>query len=946
MEPLARKGNWPFRPDRRSRQRSRDRSRRRESDGPRGGSGPGRRSPLSLRTAAGQVFLLQVLIVLLLVAAAVTAVVIQANRASEREAERLSVTAAQSFANAPGTAQALNTADPTAVLQPRAEAARKAAGVDFVLVMTTDGTRLTYPDPKQIGKKFVGTIQPALEGRTVVERAGGPPLPAGTGTAVQAVVPVIGADGSVVGLVSAGITSENVGDLVDRQLPLILGTGAAALALSTAGTALVSRRLRRQTRGMGPAEITRMYEHHDAVLHAVREGVLITGADGRVLLANDEARRLLDLPADAERRRVADLGLEGETARLLGSAEPVTDTVCLAGDRLLAVNKRPTAPYGGQAGSVVTLRDTTELATVTGRAEIARERLRLLYDAGVRVGATLDVTRTAEELAEVSVPQFADAVTVELLDAVLRGEEPPPGPVTELRRTAAHGLEGSGSRHPVGELIRFAPTSAVTAAVRSGRAVLETGPGTSEGLWAQGPGQARYAVDQGFGSLVVVPMLARGVLLGVANFWRASGSAPFEEEDKSFAEELAARAAVAIDNARRYTREHAMAVTLQRSLLPRGIPEQNALEAAYRYLPARAGVGGDWFDVISLSGARVALVVGDVVGHGLHAAATMGRLRTAVHNFSTLDLPPDELLGHLDELVAGIDTEEDAAEERDGHGITGATCLYAVYDPVSGRVAAATAGHPGPAVVHPDGSVTFPRMPVSPPLGLGAGLPFESAELTLPEGSQLVLYTDGLIEDRGRDLDAGMEALRTALTGTGRTPEATCAAVIEAVLPSQPSDDIVLLVARTRRLDPADYAEWEVPRDPAAVSPVRSACARRLADWGLEDIGFATELILSELITNAIRYGGDPITVRLLHGRNLICEVSDGSSTSPHLRRARTTDEGGRGLFLVSQYAERWGTRYTPEGKVIWTEQPLHGGAAEAGELGDALLDQWSDEPL
>ncbi|MDN3296348.1 SpoIIE family protein phosphatase [Streptomyces ficellus] len=890
-------------------------------------------------------FLLQVVIVLLLVAAAVTAVVVQANRGSEREAERLSVTAAESFANAPGTAEALNARNPTAILQPRAEAARQRAGVDFVLVTDTDGIRLTYPDPKQIGKKFVGTIEPALQGRTVVERAGGPPLPTGEGTAVQAVVPVTGADGSVVGLVSAGITVENVGDLVERQLPIILASGAVALVLSTTGAALVSRRLRRQTHGMGPAEMTRMYEHHDAVLHAVREGVLIVGADGRVLLANDEARRLLDLPADAERRPVADLGLDEETARLLASGEPVTDAVRLVGDRLLAVNKRPTAPYGGQAGSVVTLRDTTELATVTGRAEVARERLKLLYDAGVRMGTTLDVTRTAEELAEVSVPQFADAVTVELLDPVLRGEEPP-GADTELRRTVVHGREGDYGLSPVGELIRFPPAGPVATAVAGGRAVLEADLSASDAWRAPNPERGRGVLERGVHSLIVVPIRARGSLLGVAHFWRADASAPFVEEDKSFAEELAARAAVAIDNARRYTREHTMAVTLQRSLLPRGMPEQNALEAAYRYLPARAGVGGDWFDVIPLSGARVALVVGDVVGHGLHAAATMGRLRTAVHNFSTLDLPPDELLGHLDELVAHIDTNEAAAEGQDGQEITGATCLYAIYDPVSGQVAAATAGHPGPAVVHPDGNVTFPRVPASPPLGLAAGLPFETVELTLAEGSELVLYTDGLIRDRNRDgdPDAGLEALRAALAGSDRTPEATCAAVIEAMLPAQPSDDIALLVARTRRLDPADVAEWDVPRDPAAVAQVRAACARRLADWGLDDMSFSTELILSELITNAIRYGGDPITVRLMRDRSLICEVSDGSSTSPHLRRAKTTDEGGRGLFLVAQYAEHWGTRYTPAGKVIWTEQSLEGGAVEPRGFGDILLDQWSDE--
>ncbi|MET9431058.1 SpoIIE family protein phosphatase [Streptomyces sp. NPDC003036] len=886
-------------------------------------------------------FALQVVIVLLLAAAAMTALVVQAGRGSEREAERLSLTAAEMFANAPGTAEALQGPDPTAVLQPRAEAAWRRAGVDFVLVMDTEGIRLTYPDPRQIGKKFVGTIQPALEGRTVVERAGGPPVPAGTGTAVQAVVPVKAADGSVVGLVSAGITEENVGDLVERQLPIILGTGAAALLVSTAGTALVSRRLRRQTHGLGPAEMTRMYEHHDAVLHAVREGVLIVDAEGRVLLANDEARRLLALPADVERRRVADLGLDGETARLLASGDPVTDAVRLVGDRLLAVNKRPTAPYGGQAGSVVTLRDTTELATVTGRAQLARERLKLLYDAGARMGTTLDVTRTAEELAEVSVPHFADVVTVELLEPVLRGQEPPevsPEAGIEMRRTASAGRDGAPSLHPVGEPVRFAPTSPVAAAVAGGRAVLGTGtgPGTDDDP------------ARGYHSLLAVPIRARGALLGVAAFRRAGASAPFEEQDKAFAEELATRAAVAIDNARRYTREHATTVTLQRSLLPRGVPEQSALDVAYRYLPAQAGVGGDWFDVIPLSGARVALVVGDVVGHGVHAAATMGRLRTAVHNFSTLDLPPDELLTHLDELVAHIDANESADETagdvRDGDGITGATCLYAVYDPVSGRVAAATAGHLGPAVVHPDGTVDFPDLPVSPPLGLSASLPFESRELVLPEGSRLVLYTDGLVEDRGRDLDTGLDILREALAGTGRTPEDTCAAVIEALVPARPRDDIALLVARTRRLDPANVAHWDVARDPSAVAPVRAACARRLAEWGLEEIGFATELVLSELITNAIRYGAEPITVRLLRDRTLICEVSDASSTSPHPRRAKTTDEGGRGLFLVARYTERWGTRYTPAGKVIWAELSLQGAPEAAGLADDALLDQWSDD--
>jgi anti-sigma regulatory factor (Ser/Thr protein kinase) len=388
----------------------------------------------------------------------------------------------------------------------------------------------------------------------------------------------------------------------------------------------------------------------------------------------------------------------------------------------------------------------------------------------------------------------------------------------------------------------------------------------------------------------------------------------------ALAEELVTRAAVSIDNSRRYTREHTMAVTLQRSLLPRSLPEQNALDIAYRYLPAQAGVGGDWFDVLPLSGARVALVVGDVVGHGLHAAATMGRLRTAVHNFSSLDLPPDELLVLLDELVGRIDQDE--TQEGDSAPVTGATCLYAVYDPVSRRCTLARAGHPPPALIHPDGSVEFPDVPAGPPLGLG-GLPFETVDLELAEGSRLVLYTDGLVEDRERDIDVGLELLAAALERAGETPEETCQVVLDSKLTARPSDDIALIVARTGALDPGRVAEWQVPSDPAAVGRVRADVTRQLARWGLEDLEFTTELILSELVTNAIRYGGEPIRVRMLYDRTLICEVFDSSSTSPHLRYAAMTDEGGRGLFLVAQLAERWGTRYTPGGKVIWAEQPL-----------------------
>ncbi|MFJ8048327.1 SpoIIE family protein phosphatase [Streptomyces luteogriseus] len=886
------------------------------------------------------------MIVVLLVVAAVTALVLDAERDSWRDARRQSSTAAETFANAPGTAQALTSKNPTAVLQPSAEAARKRAGVDFIVATNTEGIRYTHPDPSLIGKKFVGTIEPSLSGRTTIERVEGR-LHGARVQAVQAVVPVTGPDGSVVGLVGAGLRLPRVVGMVDEQLPIMLGAGAAALLASAAGTALVSRRLQRQTHGLGPAEMTRMYEHHDAVLHAVREGVVIVDARGRLLLANDEARRLLDLPEDVERRYAGELGLSEETARLLVSREPLTDAVHLAGDRLLAVNKRPTAPHGGQTGSVVTLRDTTELAAVTGRAEMARERLKLLYDAGVRLGTTLDVAGTAHQLSEVAVPRFADVATVDLLDVVMRGQEPARETWQAMRHVAVSGGRGASSLFPVGELISEPVRTPV---LETGRAELASDLGAAPWWLEQDPDRARRALDHGLHSLVSAPLQARGVVLGLVTFFRAGESPPFDEEDLSFAEELAARAAVAIDNARRFTREHAMAVTLQRSLLPRGLPEQDALDAAWRYLPAEAGVGGDWFDVIPLPGARVALVVGDVVGHGLHAAATMGRLRTAVHNFSALDLPPEEILARLDELVTRIDSEEitgKVPDDEEHEEVTGATCLYAIYDSVTGRCTAARAGHPGPAVVQPDGYVTYPEVPVSPPLGLG-GHPFETTEIRLPENSRLVLYTDGLIESRHRNIDTGLGLLHQALVGAaGGTPEEICQAVVDAALPPRPSDDVALLVARTRLLSPSKVAEWDVPSDPAAVAPVRAACGVRLRAWGLEEIGFATELILSELITNAIRHGRPPVKIRLLYDRSLICEVSDASGTSPHLRRAATTDEGGRGLYLVAQFAQRWGTRYTPRGKVIWSEQLLHGGAAAADTmsdtLADALLSQFDD---
>ncbi|EKX62053.1 SpoIIE family protein phosphatase [Streptomyces ipomoeae] len=563
---------------------------------------------------------------------------------------------------------------------------------------------------------------------------------------------------------------------------------------------------------------------------------------------------------------------------------------------------------------------------------LARRRLTMLNESSGRIGSTLDVTRTAEELAEVCTDYFADFVTVDLLDSVLAGEETAHSPGAGLlvfRRTAHRSvLDGCpeavilvGDRHTYGE--DTTPGRALT----SGRARLYEADDITRQQWAMGvPERARSIETHSIHSMMAVPLRARGVTLGLSILARHRTQEPFGADDLLLAEELAARAAVCVDNARRYTRERAIALELQRSILRHHAPLQGAVEVASRYQPAssRAGIGGDWFDVIPLSGARVALVVGDVVGHGVQASATMGRLRTAVRTLADVDLAPDELLTRLDDIVLRLDVETttDGAERPDSPGEIGATCLYAVYDPVSRRCTMAGAGHPPPALVVPDGEVEFLDLPTGPPLGLG-GLPFETAEFDVPEGSVLALYTDGLIQTPDRDLDDGLAALRRALGGKGRSLEESCDGVLRDLLTDRPADDVALLLARTHALDADRVATWDVPADPTFVALARKLTCDRLAAWGLEDVSFVTELIVSELVTNAIRYGEPPIQLRLIRDTTLICEVSDASSTAPHMRRARAFDEGGRGLLLVAQLTQRWGSRHTRTGKTIWAEQTL-----------------------
>ncbi|MFJ4468414.1 SpoIIE family protein phosphatase [Streptomyces sp. NPDC089424] len=666
----------------------------------------------------------------------------------------------------------------------------------------------------------------------------------------------------------------------------------------------------------------------------------IFGTDLRLLRANAGMERALRLPEAAMRGlRLPDIAPDpasDETERgmrhVLETGEP----------QHVGAFARRAGKDGddGWGASLTPLRDPDGrvravcLAAhdLTG-AERARQQPSPPADRDLLVGTSLNSARTAQELSEAAVPRLADFVAVDLLDPPPSGDEPYSVPVAEpvtLCRTAVRSVLEGGPESPVGigGTIVCPPLSPPVECLAAGRGAVHAANAPAVADWvAEDPGAA-WIREHGVHSLMTVPLRAGGTTVGLAVLGRHRRPEPFGPEDLRLTERLATRAAVSIQNARRHSRERTNTMTLQRSLLPQSLPAQSALEIASRYLPAstESGVGGDWFDVIPLSGARVALVVGDVVGHGMRAAATMGRLRTAVRTLADVDLPPDELLTHLDDLIIHLSADEAGAEGTgDAAGGIGTTCLYVVYDPVSRHCTIARAGHPPPAAVSPDGAVYLLDVPAGPPLGLG-GLPFESVETELAEGSVLALYTDGLLQIRDHDVDDALDRMFAALARPAATLETVCDRLLTGLLTHRPEDDVALLVARTRVLHGDRVAVWELPPDPSLVAEARRRTTDQLAAWGLEEASFVTELMVSELVTNAIRYGRPPIQLRLIHeNTTLICEVSDSSSTAPHLRRARTFDEGGRGLLLVAQLADRWGTRHAPVGKTIWAEQSLAG---------------------
>ncbi|MFH9729714.1 SpoIIE family protein phosphatase [Streptomyces sp. NPDC017260] len=583
------------------------------------------------------------------------------------------------------------------------------------------------------------------------------------------------------------------------------------------------------------------------------------------------------------------------------------------------LRRPPETVVGGRRALKAALRPVTE-------AVLARRRLAWLNEAGMRIGTTLDLRRTAEELAGFTVPELADGCAVDLLESVLRFQQGDhfegAAGTPELRAMAVSEVPGLNlAPDPVGEVSVYTADRLVRTCLTTRKPVLVTRMEPSDfHAVAPTPEAADLMRRAGVHSYLAVPLIARGVLLGLADLVRAGSRTPFTHADVALVMELASRAAVYIDNARLYGREREHVVTLQRALLPRSSPSTPGLEVSSCYDPAGdpAAVGGDWFDVVALPSGRTALMVGDVMGRGLAAAATMGRLRTVARTLMALDIAPERLLARLD--LAARDLEEDQV----------ATCLCAVYDPCGSTFRIASAGHPPPLLTGSDGTTSFLDVPAGAPLGTGV-IPYDPIDCPVPERGRLTLYTDGLIRSRTAGLASQMERLREAVGAGVPGDGAVCRAVTERVGGDR-SDDAIVLIAAARPLAPeGDVYVRTLPPDGTAAGQARTAVREQLVRWGLGDLVDSTELVVSELVGNALRYGNAPGELRLLrHERRLSVEVSDSGPDLPQIQRADVSDESGRGLQLINMMCRSWGSCRTPEGKVVWAEQdlPVRGGPA------------------
>lgn len=605
--------------------------------------------------------------------------------------------------------------------------------------------------------------------------------------------------------------------------------------------------------------------------------------------------------------------------RVLESGVPVLNRLVRAGEalgvhrrRIYSVSLvRLEGGHGDVLGLVASAVDVTE-------RENALKHLALLDTVRARVGRRLDMLAVCQELVDAVVPAFAGIAVVEVIEAVVRGEEPPAVPVHQdvpLRRTA---FRGRLSAYPVGDvrpLPSGTPYSRVLSDLRPRLVAID-----EHRAWlAADPARADSISRSDAHSLIAAPLALRGQALGVVSFYRHQHEDPFEEEDLQLATDVCAHAALCIDNARRYTRERTIAATLQRRLLPQHPVTPGSLEVCHLHSPGPEG-GGVWFDAISLPGARTALVVGDVAGRGITAAATMGQLRTALHSIAPLDLGPDELLARLSDTAARLAGERAALPPGDPlhrEPLT-ASCAIAIYDPIDLTCTLARAGLPEPVALFPDGTSSTLDIPPGPLLAGMGNTPFPATTISLPEGTTLAMATAPLADvvlagplrpllDRGsrRSLRELRDDIEHALTHGHRT------------------DETLLLLARTKALPSDRVLVLSLPPGLKAAPIARAAVRRQLDAWGLdEETAFTNELIVSELVGNAVRYGAPPLQLRLVLDQMLTSEVRDGSSCAPHLKHARTIDETGRGLFIIATLADQWGTRYGDQGKTVWAEQP------------------------
>uniref|UniRef100_A0AAU2JSL9 protein-serine/threonine phosphatase n=1 Tax=Streptomyces sp. NBC_00049 TaxID=2903617 RepID=A0AAU2JSL9_9ACTN len=583
------------------------------------------------------------------------------------------------------------------------------------------------------------------------------------------------------------------------------------------------------------------------------------------------------------------------------------------------------------------------------------DRLRFVGAATRRIARGIDLDEIVLGLCRATVPTFSDAILVYLRDPLPVGDERPVGPVvlrlrrtdrlrpiddlTDIGSTIGAGMDLAGAAGATGELDfsqlpLVGPQGDLPAAelceIRPGGALAEVLRGVRPVFGSSAA--AKAALPELLGAdhplprgnrAVLAPLRGRRRVIGAAVFLRSPERPAFEQNDLLVAAQLATHTALGIDKAVLYGREAYIADELQRTMLPDSLPQPTGVRLASRYLPAAetARVGGDWYDAIPLPGSRVALVVGDVMGHSMTSAAIMGQLRTTAQTLAQLDLPPAEVLHHLDEQAQRLGSDRMA------------TCLYAVYDPVSHRITIANAGHPPPVLLHLGGRAEVLRVPPGAPIGVG-GVDFEAVELDAPAGATLLLYTDGLVESRLRDVWTGIEQLRerlattAQLTGLDHPPplEALCDDILDMLGPGDRDDDIALLAARFDGIAPSDVAYWFLDPEETAPGRARRFARRALTRWGLEELSDSLELLVSEVVTNAVRYAERPVTLRLLRTDVLRCEVGDDSPQLPRQRRARDTDEGGRGLFLVNRMARRWGATRLSSGKVVWFELALPGG--------------------